>query len=105
MVKGHVVVNDSGRTSRTSDMATLEYPPSERWNCDSQTKAVLLNDPFSSVFTKEYPNSILDLKVSPHQTIRNIEIRFEGVWKLLPKINPDKASGPDNLPARLLKEC
>lgn len=43
-------------------------------HCDSQTKAVLLNNQFSSVFTKEDLNSVPDLEASPHPTIRNIEI-------------------------------
>ena len=74
-------------------------------HCDSQTKAALLNEQFSSVFTREHLNNVPFLEASPHPTIQNIEIRPEGVRKLLSRINPHKASGPDNLPARFLKEC
>ena len=65
----------------------------------------LLNDQLLSVFNNEYLNSVPDLEAGPNPTIRNIEIRFEGVWKLLSKIDPHKASGPNNLHARLIKEC
>ena len=34
----------------------------------------------------------------------NIEIGRDGVLKLLKKINPNKASGPDMIPARILKD-
>ena len=29
----------------------------------------------------------------------------KGLEKLLSKVNPSKASGPDNIPNRILKEC
>ena len=37
--------------------------------------------------------------------MKDITMREEGVSKLLQKTNPRKASGPDMIPARLLKEC
>ena len=40
-----------------------------------------------------------------HQKISPIKIKTEGVQKLLAHINPSKASGPDNIPNRILKEC
>ncbi|XP_071500419.1 uncharacterized protein [Diadema antillarum] len=70
--------------------------------CDSKTKAAVLNDQFSSVFTKEDMSNIPDLEASPHPTIFNIDIRSAGVEKLLSKINPHKASGPDNLPGQII---
>jgi hypothetical protein len=33
-----------------------------------------------------------------------IQINEEGILKLLLNINPRKASGPDNIPARILRE-
>ena len=41
---------------------------------------------------------------SPHPTVDNITVTENGVHKLLAGLEPHKASGPDQLPARLLKE-
>ena len=35
----------------------------------------------------------------------DIYVTKEGVTKLLRKLNPYKASGPDGIPARFMKEC
>ena len=40
----------------------------------------------------------------PYPPMPDIEISREGVLKLLKKINPNKASGPDMIPARILKD-
>ena len=37
--------------------------------------------------------------------MKDFTVSEEGVRKLLQKSNPRKASGPDMIPARLLKEC
>ena len=39
------------------------------------------------------------------QNIPNIKITQNRVAKLLRNINPSKASGPDNIPNRVLKQC
>ena len=39
-----------------------------------------------------------------HPPMPDIEISREGVMKLLKKINPNKASGPDTIPAHILKD-
>ena len=36
--------------------------------------------------------------------MKELQISDEGVTKLLRKVNPNKASGPDSIPARILKE-
>jgi len=36
--------------------------------------------------------------------MQDITITPEGVYALLSKLDPHKASGPDNIPARVLKE-
>ena len=41
---------------------------------------------------------------TPFQSMPEIEVTKEGVVKLLLKSNPVKASGPDLLPAMVLKE-
>ena len=72
---------------------------------DSATKANILNDQFSSVFNKgEDPSTIPDMGPSPHPTVDNITVTENGVHKLLAGLEPHKASGPDQLPARLASE-
>ena len=73
---------------------------------DSRGKAKVLLKQFCSVFTKDKSNS------QPCQTNRyvdeplvSLEVNPNGVEKLLKKINPNKAQGPDNIQNRVLKEC
>ena len=67
-------------------------------------KANLLNEQFTSVFTQETTSDFPDLGESPHPTVPEFQVNSEGVRKLLAKLKPHSASGPDGLPARLLKE-
>ena len=71
---------------------------------DSGTKAELLNAQFRSVFTKEDLASIPRLEGDNYPSMDNITVAVEGVEKLLRNIKAHKASGPDNIPCRLLKE-
>ena len=45
-----------------------------------------------------------DFGPSPFPSMERIQVSTNGVTKLLKKINPHKATGPDNIPACLLKE-
>ena len=67
-------------------------------------KAQLLNDQFKSVFTSENLQNLPSKESSPYLPMPKIIITIPGVLKLLSEINPHKASGPDNIPARVLKE-
>ena len=73
-------------------------------HADSATKAEILNKQFSSVFTQEDLDHIPAPSGNSFPSITNIEISAAGVAKLLQNIKPNKASGPDNIPCRLLKE-
>jgi hypothetical protein len=42
--------------------------------------------------------------VSPHPDIPPLTITTSGIRKLLDNINPHKASGPDNISGRILKD-
>jgi hypothetical protein len=68
-------------------------------------KAQILNKQFSSVFTREQVNKMPKTHIRVQQYIPNIKITQDGVAKLLRNINPSKASGPDNIPNRVLKQC
>ena len=66
-------------------------------------KADALNDYFKSVFTKEQL-PIPTKGPSPFPSIQSLEIGLNGVTKQLQALNPNKASGPDEIPAKVLKE-
>ena len=72
---------------------------------DSKKKADILNNQFSSVFTQEPDDELPDLGVSQHPDIPPLIIQEAGIGKLLLNIKPHKAAGPDNLPAKILKEA
>ena len=69
---------------------------------DNASKAEILNRQFKSVFTSEDPNL-------PHESGSNIPpmpditICPEGVEKLLKNLDPNKATGPDNIGPRILQ--
>jgi hypothetical protein len=69
---------------------------------DAATKATLLEEQFRSVFTKEDTTNMPNLGPSPHPDMPDINISTNGIKKLLERLNPRKASGPDNIPCRLL---
>ena len=72
----------------------------------SKDKADILNRQYQSVFTHEDSDgTIPDPDGDPFPTMHQFTVSEEGVRKLLQKRNPRKASGPDMIPARLLKEC
>ena len=69
----------------------------------SKDKAEILNAQFQSVFTKDTVDSTTTLPGPQFPPIGELHISKEGVEKLLKDINPNKASGPDEIPCRLLK--
>ena len=68
-------------------------------------KANILNRQFESVFTREceLTDDILPAS-SPHSSAPEINITEPGVLKLLLKLQPHKAAGPDTISPRVLKE-
>jgi hypothetical protein len=54
------------------------------------------------VFTKEENDNIPSLSGNPFPRMEDIKVTKEGVAKLLQ--NPRKAGGPDQMPARVLKD-
>ena len=68
---------------------------------DSNARANILNDQFTSVFTSK-PNAPLpNNTLSTFPIMLKITIGLEGVAKLLRSL---KATAPDSVPARILKE-
>ena len=72
----------------------------------AQKKCEILATQFRSVFTddKNDPQSDTLLHGPAYPPIEELIIRDEGVAKLLADIDPSKASSPDEIPCRLLKE-
>ena len=63
-----------------------------------------MGNQFSSVYTTEATADLPDLGQSNTQSAPPINVEAKGIQKLLSKdLKPHKASGPDSIPARLLK--
>ncbi len=81
---------------------------------DATQKANILNKQFESVFSKPKPMNLRHqaeinlIKSGKHPTtsskMDNINITLPGVEKLLKDLNSNKASGPDEISPRLMKE-
>ena len=69
---------------------------------DTTTKANILNQQFASVFTEEDMDNLPDLGISPTPEMNKITINTEGVQNLLQHLKPNKATGPDDIPAKFL---
>ena len=72
-------------------------------------KARAFSELFNSFFVKENPADLIFLKeeLSAHKSndcVEHLTISWDEVHKLLSKIDTSKASGPDGIPGRLLKE-
>ena len=72
----------------------------------ARDKADILSRQYQSVYTKEDQNCpVPEPECTPYPCMNDFTVTIEGVEKLLHKSNPSNASGPDMIPARLLKEC
>jgi hypothetical protein len=71
----------------------------------SKGKVEILTQQFKSVFTIDKSTAISQTTKHIDEPIPKLTIRENGVEKLLQDINPSKASGPDGIPNRILKEC
>ena len=68
------------------------------------TKAEALREQYESVFTNEDLENMPGMNDSPFASAPDIHFSAHGIKKQLESIQPDKASGPDMIPARVLKE-
>ena len=91
------------RKQDTSGVAPLKHSDGFLHN-DAATKAEILNTQFHSMYTREDLTHIPDQGVSPHPTMPDIRIDQRGLHKLLKGLKPHKATGPDMVPARLLRD-
>ena len=73
---------------------------------DPKIKAKILNEQFSSVFSKDNKTSSIKLNEKTNcNTMNKIKVSEKGVLKLMSKLNENKATGPDDIPGKLLKLC
>ena len=70
----------------------------------SKGKAQILNAQYVSVFQDEGKSELPDLGNSPYPSVPKIDVSVESVEKLLLRLNPKKAVGPDMVPARILRD-
>ena len=71
---------------------------------DKDNKANILNHQYDSVYTREDEGDIPCLDGQPYPSMPDITVTKKGVEKLLKKIKPSKACGPDMIPARILRD-
>ena len=91
------------RKQDTSGVAPLKDQNGILQN-EPETKAELLNSQFQSAYTREELSRVPDMGASPHPPMEEIRIDNHGVHKLLLGLKPHKATGPDMVPARFLKD-
>ena len=72
---------------------------------DRQGKANVLSDYFKSVFTEEPPKDPPAMNGDSLPTLPPLTFSCDDIQKLLMQLNLNKASGPDIIPIRMLKEC
>ena len=90
----------------------------QKSHSDSKEKATILNKQFQSVFSRRNPLSLEQLAQAAlprnrqtgtdtqdlYPPMQDIKINSEGVRKLLTRLNPHKAAGPDKIQSKVLKE-
>ena len=92
------------KAQRQDNIGVTALKKKGQLHTDNRMKAEILNKQFKSVFTKEDKSKIPRLSGPAYPPISELSIENVGVVKLLSRLNPSKASGPDNVPCRILKE-
>ena len=70
---------------------------------DPKSKAEILSGQYKSVLSQESDNNIPEPDEPESPTMPEITVTEEGVFKLLLNLKENKASGPDQTPAKILK--
>ena len=82
--------------SNPEDKETLAY--------DDKEKADILQNQFSSVFTREPDGDIPRLPQKTKYSVKNIHVTVQMVLEILKNLKDDKSCGPDEMHPRMLKE-
>ena len=83
-------------------IAPLKY--NSKIHDDTTMKTDILNKYFTSVFTQDTAALPLPIQGPPFPDISPIAKNCDGVAQLLTTLGVHKATGPDHIPSRLLKE-
>ena len=70
---------------------------------NNEARANILNEQFVSAFTRENITYIPDMGQSETPSMSNITVDWKGVHTLLMNLKTKKATGPDEIPAFILK--
>ena len=92
------------KLNKTENMGIPILSDDKGLHITDQAKSKALNRQFVSVFTHDDGRGLPDEGPSPYQNMDDIHFTQPGIEKLLLNIKPSKAAGPDELPARVLKE-
>ena len=90
--------------NRTENVAIPIQSDTNGLHITNQAKAECLNTQFVSVFTCDDGKHLPDKRLSPYYEMGIIQFTKPGIEILLKNIDQTKATGPDELPARILKE-
>jgi hypothetical protein len=97
-----------GNKNSSSGVGMLKDKQSDNMVTDDASKAEMLNNEFTSVFTHEKDNPE-ELSTSNNNLYNNIlsdlKVTDDQVFYILRSLDTSKATGPDNISARMLKEC
>ena len=85
-------------------IASLKSPDTGEQVGDAVGKATILNKQFQQAFTSETPLSDDHSKPQTHPDIPDITFTVNGIQRLLAGLDSNKASGPDKVLPRVLKE-
>ena len=92
------------QTQRTENVGVPILSDTNGLLITNQAKAECLNTQFVSVFTSDDGKHLPDKGLSPYGEMDTIQFTQPGIEILLKNIDQTKATGPDELPARILKE-
>ena len=92
------------RNTRKDNTGISPLKENGRLFSGAKDKADILGRQYESVYTNEDVSNIPEPVGEPYPPMKELHVSVEGVTKLLRKVNPNKASGPDSIPARILKE-
>ena len=88
---------------RKDNSGVAPLKENDKMHADPKDKTNILNRQYVSVYTKEDTNNVPNPSAQPYQPMEETTVTEHKVRKLLLKINPQKACGPDMISARILK--
>lgn len=96
----------STKTDRIPTQVSIATDTSSRISSSSAVdNANLFNRYFNSVFLEDSGDTYSPLPLLSNETITEIILEPSEVYSALYNLNPSKASGPDKITTRVLKEC